>query len=101
MARYYSEMFNGKVTKVIAQDETGIYSSISGSIVKRDSPTQITIHLPGWRKPRKISTTDKDYLEYVRLYERNSYMRTSPTEIKEMVGSAKEVIKKVLAAGGI
>jgi len=101
MARYYSEMFERKVVKVVAQDDTGVYASVNKNIVLRDGPRQIFINFPGWKNPRKVLTTDKQYLEFIRLYERSSYMRTRPTEIKEIAGSAKEVIKRVLAAGGV
>ncbi|MEW6244340.1 MAG: hypothetical protein AB1497_08795 [Bacillota bacterium] len=107
MARYYTESASGRLREVIAQDDSGV---LSGALYSRENgQTEIRtafyypkddlwIKLPEWQKPRKVSTTSRDYLDFVRRCERGPYTATTPSEIMERPGSAEEVILAVFEA---
>jgi len=57
---------------------------------------ETTIKLPEWKEPRKVKTNTKEFLDFVRRCERNYYMETTPTEIREYEGTREEVIEAAL-----
>lgn len=109
MARYYLEIVNGWIAEVVSQDETGVWSGAMYDLqegptlkVGRDAePEETYIKLPEWEEPRRVSTTSVEYLDNLRLVERSSsYMQSKPTTIKELSGSAQEVIRAIFAEAG-
>lgn len=102
MTRFYKEVENGKVVEVVAQDATGVY----GSVLIRDSGEigvgtimtgkPMTVKLPEWDKPREVPITSKEYLDFVRRCERNSYTASVPTEIEETDETVEQVIHRIL-----
>ena len=103
---YYIEMpvlGERRIGYVVAQDSTGIYRSRgtdNTSIYQiREAETELA-KLQDWPTHKQVKTTSWDYLEFIRLWERNSYMTTRPTKIKTVEGeSAVDVIKSVIGAG--
>lgn len=109
MARYYTENLDGRIHSIAAQDETGLYGGaicrVNGEaaevrISRERLPRMLSIKLPEWPQPREVSTVSEDYLEYQRRVERNPRIRLTSSEIKEMPGTAEEVIRKVLEDAG-
>lgn len=100
MARYYFEKLHGVIHKVVAQDETGVYScNTAGAWIQQDSPDTVWVKLEEWPDARLVRTTSWEYLEFSRLWERSSYWETRPTKIYEEEGNAKEVALRALARG--
>lgn len=100
VVRYYLEKLDKKIHKVILQDETGVYSSdTAGQMILRDGVRLVWANLPEWAFPREVLTTSMEYLDFVRRFERNSYMATRPTKIREEEGTLQEVLEKILVRG--
>ncbi|MBP7892724.1 MAG: hypothetical protein KA063_04220 [Firmicutes bacterium] len=109
MARYYTENLDGRIYGIAAQDETGLYGgaicrvtseAAEVRISRERLPRMLPIKLPEWPQPREVSTVSEDYLEYQRRVERNPRIRLTPSEIKELPGTAEEVIREVLEDAG-
>jgi hypothetical protein len=105
VARYYTEVLDGRIEMVMAQDATGVYAgrirSVPGAgnevgMSRYRGPGRVLAKLPEWKDGREVSTTSAEYLDSVRRTERNSYMSTTPSEIMEMAGDADQVIREVL-----
>ncbi|MDI6872138.1 MAG: hypothetical protein QME79_12500 [Bacillota bacterium] len=99
MARCYVELKNGKADGVLAQDETGVYAGgfdargdFGFNLIHR--PTKTWAKLPEWEDARLVSTTDPEYLDFIRRCERGTYTTTTPTEIFEIPGAAPDVIRQ-------
>ena len=104
--KYYIEvpvLGERRIGYVVAQDETGIYRSHSNDSTRIYQIRGVEMEwakLEDWPAHKEVETTSWDYLEFIRLWERNSYMTTRPTEIKTVEGeSAVDVIKSVIGAG--
>lgn len=109
MARYYTENMEGRIRRVVAQDETGLYNGAvckSGTdtpsirIIQCRQPSMLPIKFPEWPRSREVSTVSEEYLEFRRRMDRNPRFRPTPSEVKEMPGTAGEVIRKVLEEAG-
>jgi len=101
MSRCYAEITrDGKIDHLVYQDETGVFSYSQDAkiekLIQMRSLTETWIKLPEWKEPRKVMTNTKDYLEYMRLFERNIYMETTPTEIRKYEGTREEVIETAM-----
>lgn len=101
MSRCYAEITrDGKIDHLVYQDETGVYDYVlrgdgNGKFVPAYMLRSTTIKLPG-EKPKKVMTNERDFLEFARLFERNMYMETTPTEIREYEGTREEVIQAAM-----
>jgi hypothetical protein len=102
------ELIDGRVDKVVAQDETGVWIGVVFDSPEGPTPKvrqymeveETIAKLPEWRQPRRVLTTSVDYLDFLRRCERSSYMESVPTEILERPGSAEEVIGVIFAEAG-
>lgn len=104
MTRYYMELIDGRIDEVVAQDETGVWIGVVFD--SPDGPTlkvrqymeaeETIAKLPEWKQPRRVLTTSVDYLDFLRRCERGAYVESVPTEIRERLGSAEEVIRRAL-----
>lgn len=97
----YAEISRDNEVKfLVLQDDTGIYSYLpkigEKKIVQAYPLTEMSIKLPEWDKPRKVKTNTREFLDFVRRFERNSYMETTPTEIREYEGTKEEVIQAAM-----
>lgn len=100
MVRYYLEIIGKQICRLIMQDEKGTYHvKTDGSVVFHEKIDGLWVKLPEWAEPREVSTSDKDYFEYSRRFERNSYMVSRPTEIREEEGTIKDIIDLVFSRG--
>ena len=85
MIRCYAEKSkDGMIDHLIIQDETGVYIYDPGrkmEFFERNSLYQTSIKLPR-KDVQKVMTNTWEFLEFVRLCERNSYMTTIPPEIR-------------------
>ncbi len=104
MVRYYTEDLNGRIDHLVVQDETGTYtvyenegadSGDSLMAVPYTTEERMPVRLPGWEDAREVSTASRDYLEYIRVFERSSYMWTIPSKIREVDGTIEDVVLKV------
>jgi hypothetical protein len=109
VARYYTESLDGRICEVVAQDETGLYSGAVCRIgadapvlrtIQWRRPSMLWVKLPEWLGPREVCTTSKEYLECKRRVERNSWSETIASEMKEMPGTAEEIISAVMKQAG-
>jgi hypothetical protein len=99
MARYYVEFLDDSIYRVVAQDANGLYYAgvVDGILrINRTQPYETWVKLPEWSQPRKVCTTNRDYLDVVRRVERNIRSRCVPGEIITKEGPAKEVIRVVI-----
>jgi len=100
MSRCYAEItIDGQIDHLVYQDETGVYHYIpdedGGKFVPAYMLRSTTIKIPG-EEPEKVMTNTRDFLEFARQFERNIYMETIPTEIREYEGTREEVIQAAL-----
>ena len=97
MIRCYAEKSkDGMIDHLIIQDETGVFYYEPGGkveFVPRNLLSQAFIKFPG-KADQTVMTNTREFLEFVRLCERNSYMTTIPTEIREYEGTKEEAAKK-------
>lgn len=101
MSRCYAEITReGKIARLVYQDETGVYyyspEAKKEKLIQMHLCDETTIKLPEWDKPRKVKTNTKEFLDFVRRCERNYYMETTPTEIREYEGIREEVIQAAM-----
>ena len=100
MSYCYAELTqDGKIKHLVFQDETGVYDYVlnkdGGKFIQTYMLRRTSIKLPG-EKPKKVMTNTKDFLEFVRRFERNYYMETTPTEIREYEGTREEVVQAAM-----
>lgn len=101
MSYCYAEITQeGKIDYLVFQDETGVYfyspKAKKEKLIQMHLLTETSIKLPEWEKPKKVMTNTKDFLEFVRRFERNYYMETTPTEIREYEGTREEVVQSAM-----
>lgn len=103
MLRYYTETHidTGKITLVVAQDETGIWCFTAGGLddgYLYSPPEELyRIKLPEWKEARWANGADPALLEFQRTWERGSQpMDTIPSEIREVEGDPAEIARKIL-----
>lgn len=95
----YAEIKDNEIKSLVLQDNTGVYSyspEAEKKLVQTHLLTEMSIKFPEWEKPRKIKTNTREFLDFVRRFERNDYMETTPTEIREYEGTREEVIQAAL-----
>lgn len=96
---YAEKTKDGKIDRLVYQDETGVYDYVpnedGGKLIQAYMLRRTTIKLPG-EEPKEVMTNERDFLEFARLFERNMYMETTPTEIREYEGTREEVIQAAL-----
>lgn len=96
---YAEKTIDGQIDHLVYQDDTGVYKYVpgedGGQFVQKYMLRTTTIKLPG-EEPKKVMTNARDFLEFARQFERNIYMETIPTEIREYEGTREEVIQAAL-----
>ncbi len=99
--RYYTEELDGRIDHMVVQDETGTYTVYENEgahngdgllAVPYTTEERMPVKLPDWKDAREVSTASRDYLEYIRVFERSSYMWTIPSEIREMEGTIEDAV---------
>lgn len=63
--------------------------------MQRNKLMDVWAKLDDWREPRKISTASREYLEFIRQFERPAYSAQKPTSIKEVDNTLDEFIQKL------
>lgn len=100
MVRYYTEELDCHIDHLIVQDDKGVYTAKQirpntvGVLCIR-SARPFLIKLPEWEDCREVDTTSREYLEFIRWWERGPYTVTRPSEIREAEGTIEEVVRKV------
>lgn len=100
MIRYFLEKLDRKISSIVLQNENGVFlARTDGTIREYEGLRQIWVKLPGWEGSREVSTASREYLEYMREFERNSYTATRPTPIREEEGTISKLVEKILVRG--
>ena len=82
---YAEKTKEGQVKHLVFQDETGVYDYV----LNKDGGKFIQTYML-W------CTNTKDFREFARRFERNYYMETIPTEIREYEGTREEVVQAAM-----